>query len=62
MRLALFRISAFPSFVFDSKVGRRPSSGLLAPALVGLIRLDLGIPLSDAKDAFRIHLVIGPEF
>lgn len=29
---------------------------------VGLIRLDLGIPLSDAKDAFRIHLVIGPEF
>jgi translocation and assembly module TamA len=29
---------------------------------VGLVRLDLAVPLEDTGDSFRVHLTIGPEF
>ncbi len=29
---------------------------------VGLARLDIGVPLDDADDAFQIYITVGPEF
>ncbi len=29
---------------------------------VGLVRVDLGVPLDDAEDSFQVYITVGPEF
>jgi translocation and assembly module TamA len=44
-----------PGIVSSAGVGVR----WLTP--VGPLRLDVAVPLDDAPDSFRIHLVFGPD-
>ena len=44
----------------DPKLGT--GLGLRWRSPVGLVRVDLGIPLDDADDSFEVHLTVGPEF
>ena len=44
----------------DPKLGT--GVGLRWRSPVGLVRVDLGIPLDDADDSFEVHITVGPEF
>ncbi|MCB1680163.1 MAG: BamA/TamA family outer membrane protein [Halioglobus sp.] len=45
---------------YNAKIG--VGIGLRWRSPVGLARLDLGVPLDDADDAFQIYITVGPEF
>ena len=36
-------------------------AGLRWYSPLGPIRLDVGVPLDDAPDSFRIHITLGPD-
>ena len=53
--------NAFNKFAdFNEKLGT--GIGIRWRSPVGLARIDLGIPLNDADDAFQIYITVGPEF
>ena len=45
---------------YDAKVG--VGLGVRWKSPVGLVRVDLGVPLDDAQDSFEIYITVGPEF
>lgn len=46
------------NFAFKTGVGM----GVRWHTLIGPLRLDLAVPLSEAQNAFRVHFSMGPEF
>lgn len=50
---------AFSGTKFEPKIGT--GLGLRWRSPVGMLRLDLGVPLREPKDGVQIHLVIGPD-
>ncbi|MBT6126766.1 MAG: BamA/TamA family outer membrane protein, partial [Halieaceae bacterium] len=53
--------NAFNKFAdFNEKLGT--GIGIRWRSPVGLARIDFGIPLNDADDAFQIYITVGPEF
>lgn len=50
---------AFSGTKYEPKIGT--GLGLRWRSPVGMLRLDLGVPLREPKDGVQIHLVIGPD-
>lgn len=50
---------AFSGTEYEPKIGT--GLGLRWRSPVGMLRLDLGVPLREPKDGVQIHLVIGPD-
>jgi translocation and assembly module TamA len=45
---------------FDEKTG--VGIGMRWRSPVGLVRIDLGVPLDDADESFEVYITVGPEF
>ena len=52
--------NAFDSFK-DLSLKTGVGAGIRWYSPLGPIRLDVGVPLDDAPDSFRIHITLGPD-